>query len=80
MANVLPMALEGLHHITAMTPDAPRDVDFHGRVLGLRLVKQTVNFDQPVVYQLYCADERRTPGSILTFFELPGITNPRAAA
>src|SRR5438876_237119 len=66
------MALEGLHHITAITGDAPRNVDFYARVLGLRLVKKTVNFDQPDVYHLYFGDERGTPGSILTFFEFPG--------
>jgi glyoxalase family protein len=65
------MALEGLHHITAITADAPRNVDFYARVLGLRLVKKTVNFDQPDVYHLYFGDERGTPGSILTFFEFP---------
>ncbi len=47
------MALEGLHHITAITADAPRNVDFYARTLGLRLVKKTVNFDQPDVYHLY---------------------------
>ena len=56
------MALEGLHHITAITADAPRNVDFYARVLGLRLVKKTVNFDQPDVYHLYFGDERGTPG------------------
>jgi glyoxalase family protein len=66
------MALEGLHHITAITADAPRNVDFYARLLGLRLVKKTVNFDQPDVYHLYFGDERGTPGSILTFFEFPG--------
>jgi glyoxalase family protein len=66
------MALEGLHHVTAITGDAPRNVDFYARLLGLRLVKKTVNFDQPNVYHLYFGDERGTPGSILTFFEFPG--------
>jgi glyoxalase family protein len=66
------MALEGLHHITAITADAPRNVDFYARVLGLRLVKKTVNFDQPDVYHLYFGDERGDSGSILTFFEFPG--------
>ncbi|HEX7299028.1 MAG TPA: VOC family protein [Solirubrobacteraceae bacterium] len=66
------MALEGLHHVTAITGDAPRNVDFYARLLGLRLVKKTVNFDQPDVYHLYFGDERGTPGSILTFFEFPG--------
>ena len=67
------MALDGLHHITAITADAPRNVDFYVRTLGLRLVKKTVNFDQPDVYHLYYGDERGTPGSILTFFEFPGV-------
>jgi glyoxalase family protein len=66
------MPLEGLHHVTAITADAPRNVDFYARVLGLRLVKKTVNFDQPDVYHLYYGDESGTPGSILTFFEFPG--------
>jgi glyoxalase family protein len=66
------MPLEGLHHVTAITADAPRNVDFYARLLGLRLVKKTVNFDQPDVYHLYFGDERGTPGSILTFFEFPG--------
>ncbi|MEA2224652.1 MAG: glyoxalase family protein [Solirubrobacteraceae bacterium] len=69
--NVRAMALEGLHHITAITADAPRNVDFYARALGLRLVKKTVNFDQPDVYHLYYGDEDGTPGSILTFFEFP---------
>ncbi|HEX6391164.1 MAG TPA: VOC family protein [Solirubrobacteraceae bacterium] len=66
------MALEGLHHITAITGDAQRNVDFYVRTLGLRLVKKTVNFDAPDVYHLYYGDETGTPGSILTFFEFPG--------
>jgi glyoxalase family protein len=74
------MALEGLHHITAITADAPRNVDFYARVLGLRLVKKTVNFDAPDVYHLYYGDERGTPGSILTFFEFPGAIIGRAGA
>ena len=72
------MALEGLHHVTAITADAPRNVDFYARLLGLRLVKKTVNFDQPDVYHLYFGDERGTPGSILTFFEFPGAASGRA--
>ena len=57
------MKLEGLHHITAITGDAPRNVDFYARVLGLRLVKKTVNQDDPTVYHLFYADEaaRRAP-------------------
>ncbi|MDX6690761.1 MAG: glyoxalase family protein [Solirubrobacteraceae bacterium] len=65
-------ALEGLHHITAITADAPRNLDFYARLLGLRFVKKTVNFDSPDVYHLYYADEHGTPGSVLTFFEFPG--------
>jgi glyoxalase family protein len=72
------MALEGLHHITAITGDAPRNVDFYARLMGLRLVKKTVNFDQPDVYHLYYGDEAGTPGSILTFFEFPGAVPGRA--
>ena len=66
------MALEGLHHVTAITGDAPRNVEFYARTLGLRLVKKTVNFDQPDVYHLYYGDEIGSPGSVLTFFEFPG--------
>ena len=72
------MALEGLHHITAITGDAQANVDFYARVLGLRLVKKTVNFDAPDVYHLYFGDESGTPGSILTFFEFPGARRGRA--
>ena len=74
------MQLEGLHHVTAITGDAPRNVDFYARLLGLRLVKKTVNFDQPDVYHLYFGDERGTPGSILTFFEFPGAVPGAAGA
>ena len=64
------MQLDGIHHITCITADAPGNVDFYARVLGLRLVKKTVNFDAPDVYHLYYGDERGAPGSILTFFGL----------
>ena len=66
------MKLEGIHHITAITGDAPRNVDFYARVLGLRLVKKTVNQDDPAVYHLFYADEQGSPGADLTFFEYPG--------
>ena len=52
------MRLEGIHHVTAITGDAPGNVDFYVRVLGLRLVKKTVNQDDPTVYHLFYADER----------------------
>jgi glyoxalase family protein len=74
------MALKGIHHITAITGDAPRNVDFYVRVLGLRMVKKTVNFDVPEVYHLYFADETGSPGSILTFFEYPGASRGRHGA
>ena len=74
------MKLEGLHHVTAITGDAPRNVDFYARVLGLRLVKKTVNFDAPDVYHLYYGDEQGHPGSIMTFFEFPGARPGRAGA
>jgi len=74
------MALEGLHHVTAITGDAQRNVDYYAGTLGLRLVKKTVNFDAPDVYHLYFGDETGTPGSILTFFEFPGARPGRAGA
>jgi glyoxalase family protein len=72
--------LEGIHHITAITGDAPRNVDFYTRVLGLRMVKKTVNQDDPSVYHLFYADERGSAGSDLTFFEYPGARPGRAGA
>ena len=74
------MRLDGIHHITAITADAPRNVDFYGRVLGLRLVKKTVNQDDPTVYHLFYADEKGSPGSDITFFEYPGARRGRAGA
>jgi len=70
--------LEGIHHITAITGDAPRNVDFYARVLGLRLVKKTVNQDDPTVYHLFYADENASAGADLTFFEYPGAAPGRA--
>ena len=72
------MQLEGIHHITAICADAPGNVDFYARVLGLRLVKKTVNFDAPDVYHLYYGDEQGNAGSILTFFEFPDAVPGRA--
>lgn len=66
------MQLEGLHHITAITGNAPVNVDFYARVLGMRLVKKTVNQDDPTVYHLFYADENGSAGADLTFFEYPG--------
>jgi glyoxalase family protein len=72
------MKLEGIHHITAITGDAPGNVDFYARVLGLRLVKKSVNQDDPTVYHLFYADEKGSAGSDLTFFEYPGTAGGRA--
>jgi glyoxalase family protein len=74
------MKLEGIHHITAITEDAQRNVDFYAGVLGLRLVKKTVNQDNPTVYHLFFADEDGDAGSDLTFFEYPGVAPGRAGA
>jgi glyoxalase family protein len=70
--------LEGVHHITAITGDAQKNVDFYVGVLGLRLVKKTVNQDDPTVYHLFFADEKGSAGSDLTFFEYPGAPPGRA--
>jgi glyoxalase family protein len=60
--------MAGIHHVTAISGAAERNLDFYTRVLGLRLVKKTVNFDDPGTYHLYYGDEHGTPGTILTFF------------
>jgi glyoxalase family protein len=62
---------EGFHHITMVSGNAQRTLDFYGGLLGLQLVKKTVNFDDPTAYHLYFADAVGTPGTILTFFEWP---------
>jgi glyoxalase family protein len=74
------MKLEGMHHITMITGDAQRNVEFYADVLGLRLVKKTVNFDAPEAYHLYFGDERGSPGSILTWFEFAGARRGRPGA
>ena len=72
------MRLEGLHHITAITGDAPRNVDFYAGRMGLRMVAKTVNQDDPNVYHLFYADEDGSPGSDITFFEYPGAAPGQA--
>jgi glyoxalase family protein len=62
----------GIHHVTAIASDPQRNIDFYTGLLGLRLVKKTVNFDDPSAYHLYYGDETGTPGSIVTFFYWPG--------
>jgi glyoxalase family protein len=74
------MQFEGIHHVTCITGDAPGNVDFYVRVLGLRLVKKSVNQDDPTVYHLFYADEKGSAGSDLTFFEYPHARRGRAGA
>ncbi|MDX6665872.1 MAG: glyoxalase family protein [Solirubrobacteraceae bacterium] len=74
------MQLEGIHHITAITGDARRNLDFYTRVLGLRLVAKTVNQDDPTVYHLFYGDEHGRAGADLTFFEYPGAIPGRPGA
>lgn len=74
------MKLDGIHHVTAITADAQGNVDFYTGVLGLRLVKKSVNQDQTSVYHLFYADETGDPGSDITFFEYPGLPRGRAGA
>jgi glyoxalase family protein len=74
------MRLDGIHHITCITGDAPKNVDFYVRTLGLRLVKKSVNQDDPTVYHLFYADERGSSGSDITFFEYPDAARGRAGA
>lgn len=72
--------LDGIHHISSITADARRNHDFYVGVMGLRLVKKTVNQDDPTVYHLFYADENASAGADLTFFEYPGVTPGRAGA
>src|SRR6202790_5733389 len=72
--------LDGIHHISAITADATNNLLFYECVMGLRLVKKTVNQDNPAVYHLFYADEDGSPGADLTFFEYPGLARGRAGA
>jgi glyoxalase family protein len=72
--------LEGIHHISCITADAAANVEFYTGVLGLRMVKRTVNQDEPSVYHLFYGDEHGSPGMDLTFFEYPGAAPGRAGA
>jgi glyoxalase family protein len=72
--------LEGVHHVTAITGDAPQNVEFYAGTLGLRLVKKTVNQDDPTVYHLFYADERGSAGADITFFEYPDAPRGRPGA
>ena len=72
------MKLEGIHHVTCITADAPANVEYYAGTLGLRLVKKTVNQDDPTVYHLFYADEKGSAGADITFFEYPGAPHGRA--
>jgi glyoxalase family protein len=77
MAGSTGMGVQGIHHITIVCGDAQRTIDFYTGVLGLRLVKRTVNFDDPGSYHLYFGDAVGSPGSAITFFEWPGAPKGR---
>src|SRR5256885_15472034 len=72
--------LNGIHHISAITADATKNLEFYAGVMGLRLVKKTVNQDNPAVFPLFYADEDGSPGAGLTFFEYPGLVPGGAGA
>jgi glyoxalase family protein len=74
------MRFDGIHHVTAITGDAQRNVDWYTRVLGLRLTAKTVNQDDPSVYHLFYGDEQARPGADITFFEYPRAIPGRAGA
>jgi glyoxalase family protein len=74
------MQLEGIHHISVITGDAPRNADFYTRVMGMRLIAKSVNQDDPSVYHLFYGDEHARPGADLTFFEYPGAKPGRPGA
>jgi len=78
--KIMENTINGIHHITAIAGNAKKNYDFYTRVLGLRLVKKTVNFDDPQTYHLYYGDKFGTPGTILTFFPWEGITAGRRGA
>jgi glyoxalase family protein len=69
----MPAEVPGIHHVTAITADVQKNVDFHVGVLGLRFIKRTVNFDVPDTYHLYFADQIGTPGTAMTFFGWPHL-------
>src|SRR5690348_7548248 len=71
-------AIGGLHHVTAITADAQANADFYTQVLGLRMVKVTINYDDPGTYHLYYGDGLGRPGTIMTFFAWPGGRRGRA--
>lgn len=78
--SILKQPIRGIHHVTAIAGDPQRNLDFYTEVLGLRLVKLTVNFDDPGTYHFYFGNETGTPGTILTFFPYPGAHKGRRGA
>lgn len=72
--------IPGIHHVTVIAGDPQRNIDFYSQVLGLRLVKVTVNFDDPGAYHLYFGDDKGRPGTIMTFFPWPGAPRGRRGA
>jgi glyoxalase family protein len=74
------MRLDGLHHVTAITADVAANLEFYGRLLGLRLVWQGVNADDPGMRHIAYGDERGNPGSIVTFFDMPRVVRGRPGA
>src|SRR6478735_6107042 len=80
MSIMTPVNPHGLHHVTAIATDPQANVDFYTHTLGLRLVKQTVNFDAPESYHLYYGDEQGSPSSLLTFFPWPRVSPGRQGA
>lgn len=78
--SAIGLKLEGIHHISAITGDAAGNVEFYTGVLGMRMVKRTVNQDEPAVYHLFYGDEHGSPGMDLTFFEYPGAAPGVAGA
>jgi Glyoxalase/Bleomycin resistance protein/Dioxygenase superfamily len=71
------MKVDGLHHVTAITADIEANLNFYGRLLGPRLVWQAVNADDPEMRHVAYGDERASPGSIVTFFDMPGVAPGR---
>jgi glyoxalase family protein len=74
------MKIDGLHHVTAITADIDANLDFYGHLLGLRLVWQGVNADDPDMRHIAYGDDRGNPGTLMTFFDMPGVTRGRAGA
>src|SRR5688572_26468567 len=68
----------GIHHITAIASDPKKNFDFYTKLLGLRFIKKTVNYDDPSTYHFYFADGVGSPGTVLTFFPHPGLPAGRA--